>query len=510
MSDATPLTTLTTADLATGQEVRWCPGCGDFSILAQLKKALAESGIPREKLVFVSGIGCASRFPYYLNTYGFQTMPGRALTIATGLKLLRPDLSVWVVTGDGDALSAGGNHLLHALRRNVDVKILLINNEVYGLAKGQASPTSRPGTRTRSTPDGSFENPLRPLAVALAAGATFVARTVDVDIDHLTTILNRAASHRGTAFVEIYQNCKIFNDGVFDYASDKSAKGENVLYLEHGQRLVYGNDQNARRPPERPGAGTRDARQWRRTGRPPDPQRRGGTADAGVPAQLDDLSRVSGKRRGFPQSTPADARRTGGAATRRGRCAAGTWDAGRVVRRRGCVGSPMICPTCNHDNVPGSAQCENCQHDLTQWDRPRARDRVEQSLMDDRVSALHWRKPVTLSARASVGEAIRTMLAGDIGAVLIVDDCGKLIGIFSERDLLTKIAGTADYASLPVSTFMTPRPETVRETDTLAFVLHKLDSGGYRHLPVVKNGLPVGMISVRDVLRHITRLCKRG
>ena len=170
----------------------------------------------------------------------------------------------------------------------------------------------------------------------------------------------------------------------------------------------------------------------------------------------------------------------------------------------------MICPTCSHDNLPGSAQCENCQHDLTQWDRPTARDRVEKSLMTDSVAALEPHEPVTLPATATVGEAIRTMLARDIGAVLIVDDRGRLAGIFSERDLLTKVAGSADYADSPVSGFMTPRPESVRETDSLAFVLHKLDSGGYRHLPVVKNGLPVGMISVRDVLRHITRLCRRG
>ena len=236
------MTPLTSADLATDQEVRWCPGCGDFSILAQLKKALTESGIPREKLVFVSGTGCASRFPYYLNTYGFQTIQGRAPTVATGLKLLRPDLSVWVVTGDGDALSAGGNHLLHVLRRNVDVKILLINNEIRGLGKGQASPTSRPGTRTRTTPDGSCENALRPLSIALAAGATFVARSVDLDIDHLTETLKRAAAHKGSAFVEIYQNCKVFNDGVFEYASDKAAKGDHLLYLEQGRPLVFGND----------------------------------------------------------------------------------------------------------------------------------------------------------------------------------------------------------------------------------------------------------------------------
>jgi 2-oxoglutarate ferredoxin oxidoreductase subunit beta len=238
----TPLNTLTAKDLATDQEVRWCPGCGDFSILAQMKKVLASLGIPREKMVLVSGIGCSGRIPYYLNLYGFNTIHGRAPTIASGLKMCRPDLSVWVITGDGDGLSIGGNHLLHALRRNIDLKILLFNNETYGLTKGQFSPTSRLGTRTRSSPAGSIENPLRPLSVALAAEATFVARTIDVDINHLAETLRRAAAHKGSAFVEIYQNCKVFNDGVFDYATDKGIKADNILYLEHGRPLVFGTD----------------------------------------------------------------------------------------------------------------------------------------------------------------------------------------------------------------------------------------------------------------------------
>src|SRR5437763_8187056 len=242
MSSATSLTTLTAKDLASDQEVRWCPGCGDDSLLAQMKKALAPLGVPREKMVFVSGIGCSSRFPYYMNTYGFHSIHGRALTLATGLKLARPDLQVWVITGDGDGLSIGGNHLLHAMRRNVDIKIILFNNEIYGLTKGQYSPTSRVGTRTKSSPQGSLENPLRPLSVAIGAEATFVARTVDVDINHLTATLQRAAAHHGTAFIEIYQNCKIFNDGVFEYATDKSIKSEHVLYLEHGRPLLYGRD----------------------------------------------------------------------------------------------------------------------------------------------------------------------------------------------------------------------------------------------------------------------------
>src|SRR3954465_1516322 len=196
---ATTSLPLTTKELTTDQEVRWCPGCGDYSILAQMKKALTTVGVPREKLAFVSGIGCSSRFPYYMNTYGFHTIHGRAPTFATGLRLANPELQVWVVTGDGDGLSIGGNHLMHALRRNVDIKVILFNNEIYGLTKGQYSPTSRVGTHSKSTPQGSVEPPLRPLSVAIAAEATFVARTTDVDINHLSAVLQRAAHHKGAA-----------------------------------------------------------------------------------------------------------------------------------------------------------------------------------------------------------------------------------------------------------------------------------------------------------------------
>jgi 2-oxoglutarate ferredoxin oxidoreductase subunit beta len=209
-----------------------------------MKKALATLGMPREKMVFISGIGCSSRFPYYMNTYGFHTIHGRAPTLATGLKVANPELQIWVITGDGDGLSIGGNHLIHAIRRNVDMKIILFNNEIYGLTKGQYSPTSRIGTRTKSSPQGSIDNPLRPLSLAIGAEATFVARTIDVDINHLTEVLRRAAAHKGTAFIEIYQNCKIFNDGVFDYATDKSIKADNALYLEHGKPLIFGKDRN--------------------------------------------------------------------------------------------------------------------------------------------------------------------------------------------------------------------------------------------------------------------------
>jgi 2-oxoglutarate ferredoxin oxidoreductase subunit beta len=231
---------LTRKDFQSDAEPRWCPGCGDYSILAQVQTVLAELGIPRENLVFVSGIGCSSRFPYYMNTYGFHTIHGRAPAIATGLKMMRPDLSVWVVTGDGDALSIGGNHFIHMMRRNVDVKVLLFNNRIYGLTKGQYSPTSELGKKTKSTPAGSIDAPFNPLQVALGANASFVARSYDVDPKHLQGVLVRAAKHKGTAFVEILQNCNVFNDGAWEHITDKSVKDEAQLRLEHGKPMLFG------------------------------------------------------------------------------------------------------------------------------------------------------------------------------------------------------------------------------------------------------------------------------
>jgi len=237
-----PLPVLTAKDFASDQEIRWCPRCGDYSILAQMKKVLPTLGIPREKFVFVSGIGCSSRFPYYMNTYGFHSIHGRAPAIASGVKISRPDLQVWVITGDGDALSIGGNHLMHMLRRNMGLKMILFNNQIYGLTKGQYSPTSPVGSRTKSTPVGPVDNPVTPLCYAIGSEATFVARSVDVDIKHLTSVLERAAHHDGTAFVEVYQDCNIFNHDAFLYASDKTVKADHVVYLEHGKPLVFGKD----------------------------------------------------------------------------------------------------------------------------------------------------------------------------------------------------------------------------------------------------------------------------
>jgi 2-oxoglutarate ferredoxin oxidoreductase subunit beta len=241
MTTATPPVKLTRKHFVSGQDVRWCPGCGDYAILAAFQKTLADIGASRERTVVVSGIGCSSRFPYYVNTYGVHSIHGRAPTLATGIKCARPELQVWVVTGDGDGLAIGGNHFLHALRRNIDINILLLNNRIYGLTKGQYSPTSELGKRTKSSPDGSIENPMNPIGVAIGAEASFIARTVDVFQKHLSEVLRRAAEHSGAALVEIAQNCVIFNKGAWGHLTDPDARHENVLYLEHGKPMRFGN-----------------------------------------------------------------------------------------------------------------------------------------------------------------------------------------------------------------------------------------------------------------------------
>lgn len=235
---------LTRKDFESNQDVRWCPGCGDYAVLGQVQRLLPTLGVPRENFAFISGIGCSSRFPYYMETYGMHSIHGRAPAIASGLKLSRPELSVWCVTGDGDALAIGGNHFIHAIRRNIGLKILLLNNRIYGLTKGQYSPTSELGKRTKTTPLGSIDRPFSPIALALGAGATFAARTLDTDLKHMSMVLKRAAEHNGTAFVEILQNCVVFNDRAHSALSDKATRDDNVLYLEDGEPLVFGKERN--------------------------------------------------------------------------------------------------------------------------------------------------------------------------------------------------------------------------------------------------------------------------
>lgn len=234
----------TAKDFSSGQDVRWCPGCGDYSILAQTQRTAPDLGINIENFVWISGIGCAARFPYYMNTYGMHGIHGRAPAIASGVKINNPELSVWVASGDGDLLSIGGNHFIHACRRNIDLKILLFNNRIYGLTKGQYSPTSEKGKKTKSTPFGSIDYPFNPLSLAVGAGASFIARALDRDPKHLQAMMKRAGEHKGTAFLEVYQNCNIFNDGAFEILTDKNTKEDNVLFLEHGKPMVFGKERN--------------------------------------------------------------------------------------------------------------------------------------------------------------------------------------------------------------------------------------------------------------------------
>ena len=244
MSEAKVKKTYTKQDFTSDQAVRWCPGCGDYAILAQTQKVFPDLGVDKENLVFISGIGCSSRFPYYMDTYGFHTIHGRAPAIASGVKLANPDLSVWVVTGDGDGLSIGGNHTIHLLRRNLDINVMLFNNRIYGLTKGQYSPTSEVGKVTKSTPMGSLDRPFNPLTLALGAGATFVSRTIDKETKHLQEMIKKSHVHKGTSFMEIYQNCNIFNDGAFSSLTDKETKSDTVLWLENNSPMVFGAEKN--------------------------------------------------------------------------------------------------------------------------------------------------------------------------------------------------------------------------------------------------------------------------
>ena len=493
------LPVLTAKDFASDQEIRWCPRCGDYSILAQMKKVVPTLGIPKEKFVFVSGIGCSSRFPYYMDTYGFHSIHGRAPAIATGIKVSRPDLSVWVITGDGDALSIGGNHLLHAIRRNMDLKIILFNNQIYGLTKGQYSPTSPVGQRTKSTPLGSIDQPLSPLSVAIGSEATFVARSVDVDIKHLTMVLERAAQHKGTAFVEVYQDCNVFNSGAFFYASKKGEKEDNTVYLEHGKPLIFGRNRDkgirvneGNRPEvvdlsnvseddllfhdeksDQPSLAFLLARMrhpefpeplgiFRAVDRP--------VYDEQVALQVD--SAIDSQGEG-----DLDALFNSG----------DTWMVG--------------------DGEDSSPAAESEPIEEVTFDPLKKYDDVgtelEEAISSQGVGALHPKPPQTIDATTTVRDAIHTLVNRRIGCLLIEDE-GRLSGIFTERDVLNKVATNTASMDCPISKVMTHAPATITNADSIGYALHTMDLGGYRHLPVVDDdGRPTGVISVRDIQRYL-------
>ncbi len=495
---------LTRKDFVSDQEVRWCPGCGDYAILAQMQKILPEIGVPKENIVFISGIGCSSRFPYYMDTYGIHSIHGRAPTLASGLKAVNPDLNVWVITGDGDALSIGGNHLLHACRRNADIKIILFNNRIYGLTKGQYSPTSLPGTRTKSSPTGSIEQDFNPISVAISAEATFVARSVDVHTRHLQEILKAAADHKGTAFVEIFQNCLIFNDGTWSHVTDASIKADNILPLEHGQPLKFGKDMD---------------RGIRLNGLNPEVVTLGVNGEESELLVHDAqdtnlafmLSRFGpphfpspmGVFRAVERPTYSEAMlaQIKSAQEQKGAgnlkdlfFSAETWKVQEDEEQE-----PVL-------DSQGEGILGLDEEYIDELDRPLPEaTSAERNLADDLLAELRRMDPVSVAQETDLKEVIATLRSHNIGSVLVVDEEGKLSGVFTERDVLTKVAcQVEDLGQAEVDDFMTPNPTTLSLDDPISHALHLMAIYGFRHLPLVDDdNRPLGVISFRDVLKYI-------
>jgi 2-oxoglutarate ferredoxin oxidoreductase subunit beta len=501
---------LTRKDFVSDQTVRWCPGCGDYAILAQMQKIMPELGIPREKIVFISGIGCSSRFPYYMNTYGIHSIHGRAPTLATGLKIANPDLSVWVITGDGDGLSIGGNHLLHVLRRNVDLKIILFNNRIYGLTKGQYSPTSLPGTKTKTSPMGSLEQSFNPLSVAIGAEATFVARTIDTNVKHMAEVLRRAAEHKGTAFIEIYQNCVIFNDGTWNYATNPDTKDETVLELEHGQPLIFGKnrDKGIRVNELQPEIVSLDtvaredllvhnefstepslAYMLSRMRYPEFPEPIGvframqkPTYEAGIMAQIEEAIQRKG-RGDLAKLYKSDE----------------TWETQAEVEpideERGWV--PI--------DASRSGYLDE-EYVGVQFHGERGAELgVEHSLTTDTLAALKPNPPLTAHVDISLAEAVRILQERNAGLLTLVDDQGKLAGVFTEGDIFRKIAcKVEDLSQAKVKNYMTPRVTTLKANAKIAHALHLMSIHRFRHVMIVDDeGRPTGALSFKAVVRYI-------
>ncbi len=496
---------LTRKDFVSDQEVRWCPGCGDYAILAQMQKILPEIGVPCENVVFISGIGCSSRFPYYMNTYGIHSIHGRAPTLATGLKVANPDLSVWVITGDGDGLSIGANHLLHACRRNADINIILFNNRIYGLTKGQYSPTSLPGTRTKSSPQGSIEQAFNPISVAISAESTFVARSVDVHTRHLQEILRAAAAHRGTSFVEIYQNCLIFNDGTWDHVTKAKVKADNILPLEHGAPMVFGKDMdrglrmNGTVPevvqleddvPESELL-THDAAAddphlaflLSRLGPPHFPTPLGvfrqvdkPVYNAGILSQIDEAVSKHGE---------GDLKKL--------YYAADTWS----------VAADDSSPDAH---LEGDVSMSLDEEYLDEIDQDAAvPGEIEVSFGDSELLSLKPPVPVTVTPDTNLAEVIEMMRSRNIGSVLVVNAKNNLIGVFTERDILNRVVcNVEDLASINVAAVMTRNPTVLPADTSIAHALHLMAIYGFRHLPIVdSSNHPQGIVSFRDVVGFI-------
>jgi 2-oxoglutarate ferredoxin oxidoreductase subunit beta len=494
---------LSRKDFVSDQEVRWCPGCGDYAILAQMQKIMPELGIAKENIVFISGIGCSSRFPYYMDTYGIHSIHGRAPTLATGLAIANPELSIWVITGDGDGLSIGGNHLLHACRRNVNLNIILFNNRIYGLTKGQYSPTSRRGHRTKSSPMGSIEQPLNPLSVALSAEATFVARTVDSNVKHLAETLAQAAAHKGTSFVEVYQNCVIFNPNEWDDISDRKIRDDNLLFLEHDQPLIFGKDSDkgiALRNGFIPevvhlGNGTNEE----------DLLVHDAHSEHSHLAYL--LSRVEqpsimGVFRSVERPTYTEGL-MGQVAEARAKRGAG--DLNKLYRAADLWEVSETRPA-ESTKVAGTLSLELDEEYVDELDKTReAPNKMQDYLEKAHISILNPKAPIMVERQTSLANSIRLMTRHNIGCLLVTDEDGRLVGIFTERDVLNRVAcQVGDLTHTHIVEFMTPDPFALTAETPIKHALHLMSVHGFRHLPLVdENYKPEGVISFRDVVHHL-------
>lgn len=493
---------LTRQDFVSSQMVRWCPGCGDYAILAQVQKTMPELNIPREKIVFISGIGCSSRFPYYMNTYGIHSIHGRAPTLASGLAITNPDLSIWVVTGDGDGLSIGGNHMIHAIRRNINLNILLFNNRIYGLTKGQYSPTSRHGMVTKSSPMGSLEQPLNPITLALASEATFVARSIDAHTQHLGDVLLAAAGHVGTSFVEIYQNCIIFNPNEWEGLDDRRLRDENILYLKHGEPMIFGKNSD---------------KGIRLNGfRPEVVQLGNGVSEADLlvhdetsiqlaflisSMEFPEFPAPMGVIRRVPKETYTEGLM---GQVKAAQAKKGMGDLGELYRAADMW-------TVTEREKPKGKQTGRLSLDMDDAytdeidQKPEETTALQDRLTEDRLSALKPHVPITVEATTSLEKAIRQMNTHKIGCLLVTDANDKLIGIFTERDVLMRVVGLVDdLAAAQVGDYMTANPIAMTANLPIAQALHEMSVHGFRHLPLVdEDGRPESIISFRDVVRYL-------
>lgn len=495
---------LTRKDLVSDQMVRWCPGCGDYAILAQMQRIIPELGVKKEDIVFISGIGCSSRFPYYMDTYGIHSIHGRAPTLASGLKITNPDLQVWVMTGDGDGLSIGGNHLLHTLRRDIDLNIVLFNNRIYGLTKGQYSPTTLPGTRTKSSPMGSLDPAFNPIAVAIGAEATFIARTTATDVKHMASVFKQAAEHKGVSFIEVYQNCVIFNDGAFEFAGNAHARNENLIYLEDGKPLIFGKDKDKgiRLNGIQPEIVSLDevdesellvhqehtenaslAYFLSQMHYPKMPEAMGvfrcvehTPYEQKVKDQIDLAIKQKGKGDLRTLYNSAD-----------------TWVVSEDSAGTGKVGI--------NNSVPSSGADEEYVGVVFHGEETSA----PHFSPTDSLSSLEPRTPLTASEDISLADAVAQLKDINVGLMTLVDAEGKLSGVFTEGDILRKVAcEVEDLASKSVKDYMTGNVTTLRKTDTIAQAIHLMSIHKFRHIILTdSDNKPIGVISFRRVARYI-------